>query len=78
MADELTIHRGPWQKFSNYCREVKIEMKRVNWPGKREVYGNTVMVLACTFAFAAFFYLCDQSFSTMIRKLLAFLTHRTA
>ena len=78
MADEITIQRGLWQRFRDYCQEVKVEMKRVTWPGKREVYGNTVMVLACTFAFAAFFYLCDQTFYNLMIKVLAYLEHRVA
>lgn len=67
-----------WQRFWEYCREVKIEMKRVTWPGKQEVYGTTIMVLATTFAFAAFFYLCDESFSHLVIRLLNYLNHRIA
>ncbi|HEV2353583.1 MAG TPA: preprotein translocase subunit SecE [Terriglobia bacterium] len=78
MANEITIQRGMWQRFIDYCREVKVEMRRVTWPGKQEVYGTTVMVLLTTFAFAAFFYVCDQSFSRLVLKVLDYLTHRAA
>ncbi|MGH9350693.1 MAG: preprotein translocase subunit SecE [Terriglobia bacterium] len=78
MASEITIQRGMWQRFVDYCREVKVEMRRVTWPGKQEVYGTTVMVLLTTFAFAAFFYVCDQSFQRLVLKVLAYLLHRTA
>lgn len=76
MADELTIQRGAWQRLRDYYQEVKIEMKRVTWPGKQEVYGTTVMVLITTFAFAAFFYVCDRVFLNGIHNLLSYLMHR--
>lgn len=77
MADELTIQRGMWQRLREYYQEVKIEMKRVTWPNKQEVYGTTVMVLVTTFAFAIFFFICDHAFSTLIdHKLLPYLLHR--
>ncbi|HEX5482403.1 MAG TPA: preprotein translocase subunit SecE [Terriglobia bacterium] len=77
-AEELTIAHGVWQKFRDYCREVKVEMKRVNWPSKQEVYGNTVMVLATTFAFAFFFWICDSVFSRLVIHTLEYFLHHTA
>jgi preprotein translocase subunit SecE len=76
MADEITIQRGTWERLRDYYQEVKVEMKRVTWPGKQEVYGTTVMVLITTFAFAAFFYVCDQSFSRLIYHTVSYLLHR--
>ncbi|MDE3180046.1 MAG: preprotein translocase subunit SecE [Acidobacteriota bacterium] len=78
MADELRIQRPIWQRFLDYYREVKVEMRRVTWPGKQEVYGTTVMVLATTFAFAAFFFVCDEAFRNMINSLLSYLLHHAA
>ena len=76
MADEISIQKGAWQRLSDYYREVRIEMTRVKWPGKQEVYGMTIMVLITTFAFALFFWLCDQTFSRLISRLLTYLMHR--
>lgn len=78
MANEITIQRGMWQRLLDYCREVKVEMRRVTWPGKQEVYGTTVMVLFTTFAFGAFFFLTDHTFQYLVLKMLAYLTQRTA
>jgi preprotein translocase subunit SecE len=72
MADELIIRRGAWQRLRDYYQEVKIEMKRVTWPGKQEVYGTTVMVLITSFAFAAFFYLCDRVSYWSIHHVLSY------
>ncbi|MGH9359702.1 MAG: preprotein translocase subunit SecE [Terriglobia bacterium] len=76
MADEITIQNGTWQRLRDYYHEVRIEMKRVTWPGKQEVYGTTIMVLITTFAFALFFWLCDQTFSHLVSRLLTYLLHR--
>ncbi|MGH9395333.1 MAG: preprotein translocase subunit SecE [Terriglobia bacterium] len=78
MADEIKIQRPLWQRLFDYYREVKVEMRRVTWPGKQEVYGTTIMVLATTFAFAAFFFLCDETFRNLVGKVLNYLNHRAA
>ncbi len=75
MADELIIRRGMLERLREYSHEVKVEMKRVTWPGKQEVYGTTVMVLVTTFAFAVFFYFCDSGFKYLIYHLLGYLLH---
>ena len=41
MADELTIHKNPWQRLRQYVADVRTEMKRVTWPSKQEIYGTT-------------------------------------
>lgn len=76
MADEITIQRGTWERLREYYQEVKLEMKRVTWPSKQETYATTVLVLACTFAFALFFWICDMVFQNAIGKLLLYLSHR--
>jgi preprotein translocase subunit SecE len=73
MADELIIQRGMLQRLREYTHEVKVEMKRVTWPGKQEVYGTTVMVLITTFFFAVYFYFCDLGFKSLIYRLLDYL-----
>jgi len=73
MADELAIRKNPWARFRDYVGEVRVEMKRVTWPGKQEVYGTTMMVILTTFFFAVFFYICDQVFSSLLAKVLKYL-----
>ena len=76
MAEELTIQKKPWERFREYVSEVRVEMKRVTWPGKQEVYGTTMMVILTTFAFGAFFWICDLIFSHGMDRLLKYLLHR--
>ena len=37
-------------QIKQFFIEVRLEMRKVSWPGRREVYGTTVVVI-----FAAFF-----------------------
>jgi preprotein translocase subunit SecE len=76
MADELTIQKNAWQRLREYVADVRTEMKRVTWPGKQETYGTTVMVILTTFAFAAYFALCDKIFGAGVLRLLHYLTRR--
>jgi len=75
MANEITIQNGAWQRLRDYYQEVRVEMKRVAWPSKQEVYGTTIMVLFTTFAFAIFFWLCDQTFSHLMARTLSYFLH---
>jgi len=76
MADEITIQNGAWQRLRDYYQEIRVEMKRVSWPNKQEVYGTTIMVLITTFAFAFFFWICDQTFSHLVSRALDYFLHR--
>ncbi len=70
--------KGAWQEFRQYVSEVKVETKRVTWPGFQEVYGTTVMVIITTFLFGIFFWVCDQVFQfTVVKELLGRLMHRS-
>jgi preprotein translocase subunit SecE len=76
MAEEITIQRNWWQRTREYFGDVRVEMKRVTWPGKQEIYGTTVMVIATTFAFGFYFWICDSVFAAAVRRLLDWLAHK--
>ncbi len=76
MAEEITIQKNKWQQVQDYISEVRAEMKRVTWPGKQEIYGTTIMVLATTFLFGFYFAICDQAFSRVMSRLLAYFEGR--
>jgi preprotein translocase subunit SecE len=77
MADELAIRKNTLERVRDYISDVRIEMKRVTWPSKQEVYGTTVMVVLSTFLFAIYFYACDELFSYVVARTLRFFTHRS-
>jgi preprotein translocase SecE subunit len=68
--------KGIWQQFTQYVAEVKIETRRVTWPGKQEIYGTTVMVILTTFAFGIYFYICDEAFQFTVSRALRYFMHR--
>ncbi len=76
MADELTLGKNPLTRLREYVLDVRAEMRRVTWPGKQEIYGTTVMVVLTTFLFGIYFFLCDQGFGYLVRRVLAYFLHR--
>jgi preprotein translocase subunit SecE len=76
MAEEIAIQKSFWNRTRAYFGDVRVEMKRVTWPSKQEIYGTTVMVIATTFAFAFFFWICDSTFQVLVGRLLNWLGHK--
>lgn len=76
MAEELTIQKSFWERTRDYFFDVRVEMKRVTWPSKQEIYGTTVMVILTTFLFAGYFAICDGIFNTLVRRVLNYFLHR--
>jgi len=76
MAEEKINPKAMWIQFRDYVSDVRVEMKRVTWPGKQEIYGTTVMVIITTIALGAYFAICDVIFRNGTTKLLNFLLHK--
>jgi preprotein translocase subunit SecE len=76
MGNEVSIQKNAWEQFQQYVSDVRVEMKRVTWPGKQEIYGTTVMVILTTFLFGIYFWICDQVFSRAVSSALKFFLHR--
>ena len=76
MAEEISIHKDTWIRLRDYVSDIRVEMRRVTWPAKQEIYGTTVMVLATTFLLGFYFWASDQIFSRVVQKILHLLLHR--
>jgi preprotein translocase subunit SecE len=49
-----------WPKaVKDYYTELKLEMRRVTWPSRKQVESTTVVVIVTVFAFAAYFQVVD-------------------
>jgi preprotein translocase subunit SecE len=46
-------------QIKQFFSEVRLEMRKVSWPGRREVYGTTVVVIFAVFFFGAYLGLID-------------------
>ena len=77
MSEEPSTHQNYLEEFKQYSNDVRVEMKRVTWPGKQEVYGTTIMVVLTTFVFGIYFWLCDLVFQKTVYSLLSYFRHRS-
>ena len=57
-----------------YFGELKLEMRRVTWPSRKQVEATTGVVIFSVFAFAAYFWVVDGILSKAIQDLLKFFT----
>lgn len=58
------------QKIIDFLREVKVEMKRVNWPSKEETIKYTLMVILITLIVAVFLGTLDFFFTAILNKII--------
>jgi preprotein translocase subunit SecE len=58
----------------DYVNELKLEMRRVTWPNRKQVESTTAVVIFSVFAFAAYFYVVDGLLGRGIRDVLNFFT----
>ncbi len=59
-----------WAKAVQFLREVKIELKKVTWPSRKEAMASTVVVIILVMIVSAFLGLVDVGLSSLIRLVL--------
>ena len=57
-------------KSVQFLREVKIELKKVTWPSRKETLASTGVVIIIVFIISAFLGLVDMGLSSLIRFVL--------
>jgi preprotein translocase subunit SecE len=57
-----------------YVQELQMEMRRVTWPSWKQVRATTGVVIACVFAFAAYFYVVDLVIGRAINRVFSLFT----
>jgi len=62
------------QDTKDYVNELKLEMRRVTWPTRKQVENTTAVVIFSVFAFAAYFWVVDGILGRVIRNVLNFFT----
>jgi preprotein translocase subunit SecE len=60
MADD---EKNWFERTRDYINELKIEMRRVTWPNRKQVQGTTAVVIFSVFLFAAYFEVVDSILS---------------
>jgi preprotein translocase subunit SecE len=59
------------QRIKNFFKEVQVEAKKVNYPGKDELIGSTWVVIVTVFAVSLFLGSIDFSLGKLIKYILA-------
>ena len=61
-------------RFRAFLTEVRAEFAKVTWPGRKEVYATTLVVLLTTFFFGFYLYGLDLILSYLAAELTNYLT----
>jgi preprotein translocase subunit SecE len=55
-----------FQRLVKFIKEVRNELKRVNWPSKDEIRGSTTVVIVIVLVLAVFIGLVDRALSYLV------------
>ncbi len=58
------------EKIKKYFKTSVEEIKKVNWPTKKETYNYTLVVIGISIFVAIFLYALDQVFSTALKVVI--------
>ncbi len=56
-------------KIADFMIATEQEMRKVNWPTRKEIIGSTVVVIGGTLLFAALLFVVDIGFATLFRSI---------
>lgn len=57
-------------KLVTFYGEVKSELKKVTWPGKKEVYATTIIVIVTVFFFGFYLFAVDLVLQNAVEWIL--------
>jgi len=58
-----------FKKLIRFLREVKLEMKKVSWPSRREIQGSTVVVIITVIIVATYLGLLDSILQQIMMRI---------
>ena len=62
--------QGWFQKSVQFLREVRVELKKVTWPSRKQTIGSTVVVLVLVLLISLFLGLVDIGLTNFVRVVL--------
>ena len=74
MAGEVEAVKAWPQATKDYIDELKLEMRRVTWPSRKQVEATTAIVIIAVFAFAAYFKVVDTIIENTVTRAFTALT----
>lgn len=57
-------------KIKDFIKEVKVELGKVSWPTKNEIFGSTVIVMITVAILSIFIGFCDLLFSSAVHLII--------
>jgi len=63
-------------RINQFFGDVSTEMRNVSWPGRKEVYGTTIVVLCAVFFFGIYLGLVDTILQFGVQSLYGWLAGR--
>jgi len=70
LTDAGTNKANFFQRAMDFLREVKVELKKVTWPTRKQTTGTTIVVIIFVFVIAAFLGLFDFGLSKLVQIVL--------
>lgn len=58
------------KKIVSFLKEVRLEMKKVNWPTRKETIKYTLIIITVSIAVAAFLGGLDYIFTTLLNRFI--------
>jgi len=58
------------KKIVSFLKEVKLEMKKVNWPTRKETIKYTLIIITASIAVAVFLGGLDYIFTTILNRFI--------
>lgn len=62
--------RERWEQLTRFIREVRTELKKVNWPPRKEVVGSTIIVIVSVFILSFFLGAVDVTLQKLVTYVL--------
>jgi preprotein translocase subunit SecE len=67
---EMKPKENVFGRAIQFLREVKIELKKVTWPSRKQTIGSTIVVIALVMIISLFLGVVDLGLSSLIRVVL--------
>ncbi|SMG33782.1 preprotein translocase subunit SecE [Dethiosulfovibrio salsuginis] len=58
------------QKFFDFLREARAELKKVTWPGKQQVWYSTLVVIFVTLLVAVYLGIVDMALTGIFSRVI--------
>lgn len=70
IADPKSVKQNYFHEAVEFFREVKVELKKVTWPTRKQTTGTTIVVIIFVFVVAAFLGLFDFGLAKLVQVVL--------